>query len=344
MAEPKLKPIAEQVVVVMGASSGIGRETARRFAEKGAKVVVSARSVPGLDSLVGEIRAAGGTAVSHPADVAEWDQVKAVADRAAAEFGGLDTWVHAAAVSVYAPFPALDPEEFRRTVDVGLVGQAYGALAALPHLQARGGGALIHISSILAGMVFPLQAPYAAAKHGLKGMLDVLRMDLAHEGVPVSVTNVMPASINTPFFDKARSKIGVAPTAPPPVYEPSLVADAILRAAETPIPEVVVGGAGKVMTMMSRIAPRTSDTNALVIGRATQRTDEPTNGMRPGNLFEPMPELDTVQGHFETTRGTSAWTWLDTHPLPVVAPAGRAVRGVAAKVGRLLAKDQPAPK
>ena len=336
--EPQLKPIAEQVVVVVGASSGIGRETARRFAERGASVVVSARSVPGLESLVAEITAAGGRAIAQPADVSDFAQVDAVARRAVDELGRIDTWVHAAAVSVVAPFTALEPAELARVVDVNLVGQGYGALAALPHLRARG-GALIMISSILAETAFPLQAPYNASKHGLKGLIDTMRLDLAHEQVPVSVTNIMPATVNTPFFDKARSKIGVVPTAPPPVYEASVVADAILRAAETPLGDVVVGGAGKVQTVLSRLAPGVADTMARVVGVAGERTDEPVVGERPGNLFEPVPGLDTVEGHFGATRPTSAWTWIDSHRAPLVATAGRVVRDLASTAGRVLARD-----
>lgn len=338
MGQPPLKPIGEQVVVVMGASSGIGRETAQRFAARGAKVVASARSVPGLESLVAEIRADGGHAIAHPADVSDFAQVEAVARRAVTELGGLDTWVHAAGVSVVASFPALEPEEFRRVIDVNLVGQAYGALAALPHLRAGGGGALIHISSMLAATAFPLQAPYNASKHGLKGMIDTMRLDLAHEAIPVSVTNIMPGTINTPFFDKARSKIGVAPTGPPPVYDASVVADAILRAAETPLDDVIVGGAAKVQTVLSRFAPGLAEAMARAVGVAGQRTDEPVAD-RPGNLFEPLLGLDTVEGHFGATRSTSAWTWLDSHRLPVVASAGRVVRSAADAAGRLLARD-----
>lgn len=286
MRGPALKPVDEQVVVVMGASSGIGREAAKRFAARGARVIVSARSAPGLESLVAEIGTAGGRATAHPADVGDFAQVEAVAERAVAEHGHLDTWVHAAAVSVFAPFQALEPTEFARVIDVNLVGQAYGALVALPRLRASGGGALIHISSMLGETAFPLQAPYNASKHGLKGMIDTMRLDLAHEGIPVSVTNIMPGTINTPFFDKARSKVGVVPTGPPPVYEAAVVADAILRAAETPLGDVVVGSAAKVQTLLSRYAPRVADTMARAVGVAAQRTDEPA-GPRPGNLSNP---------------------------------------------------------
>ena len=342
MAEVKLKAIADQVVVVMGASSGIGREAARRFAQRGARVVVSARSAPGLDSLVAEIEAGGGQAVAHPADVSEFAQVEAVARRAITAFGRMDTWVHLAGVTVFGPFQALEPDEFRRVIDVNLVGQANGALAALPHLRAGGGGALIHISSMLGNAAFPLQAAYNASKHGLNGMIDTMRLDLAHEGIPVSVTNIMPGTINTPFFDKARAKVGVVPTGPPPVYEAAVVADAILRAAEEPLGDVVVGGAAKVQVVLSRVVPQVADVMARVVGAAAQRTDEQLP-VRPGNLFEPVVGHDTVAGHFDVARSTSGWTWLATHPPPVVTAAGRALRRAADAAGRRLAKDGAAP-
>ena len=228
----RLKPVEEQVVVVMGASSGIGRETALRFARRGAKVVASARSEEGLYSLVDQIEGEGGEALYMVADVAEFDRVKAVADRAAETYGRLDTWVHLPGVSIFALFEEIEPEEFKRVIEVDLMGQVYGAMAALPHLRREGRGALIHISSILARRSVPLQSPYCAAKHGIDGLLESLRVELRHEGCTIGVTNVMPASINTPFFDKSRTKLGVKPKAVPPFYEPGVVADTILYAAE----------------------------------------------------------------------------------------------------------------
>ncbi|MCA1849247.1 MAG: SDR family NAD(P)-dependent oxidoreductase, partial [Actinobacteria bacterium] len=228
----KLKPVKEQVVALMGASSGIGRETARRFAGRGAKVVVSARSKVGLDSLVEEIRSAGGEATAVVAEVTDFDQVKAVADRAAEVYGRLDAWVHLAAVSIFAPFEETTPEEFKRVVEIDLLGQAYGAMAALPHIKREGRGALVHVTSVVARRAVPLQSAYCAAKHGVDGFLESLRVELRREGWPIGVTNVMPAAINTPFFDKARTRLGVKPKGFPPVYAPGVVSDAILYAAE----------------------------------------------------------------------------------------------------------------
>jgi NAD(P)-dependent dehydrogenase (short-subunit alcohol dehydrogenase family) len=238
-----LKPIEKQVVVLMGASSGIGRETALRFARKGAKVMVSARGEEGLDSLVEEIRAEGGEATAVVADTSDFGQVEAVADRAVEQYGRLDTWVHLAAVGLFATFEQTTSEEFERVVDVNLMGQVYGAMAALPHLKREGRGALIHISSVEAKRSFPFHSAYGASKHGIDGFLEALRVELKHEGWPISVTQVMPGTINTPFFDKGRSKLGVKPVGVPPIYEPQTVANIILYAAENPARDLVSRGA-----------------------------------------------------------------------------------------------------
>jgi len=208
----KLKPINQQVVAIIGASSGIGRETALRFAKRGAKVVVSARSESGLATLVDEIKQLGGDVITIVADVSEFEQVKAIADQTVAVYGRLDTWVHLSGTSIVAPFDRITPEEFRRVIDVNLNGQAYGAMVALPHLK-QGGGALIHVSSLAARVPFPLQSVYAASKHGIAGFLDSLRIELQHQKQPISVTNVMPAITNTPIFNKIRTKLVVAPMA-----------------------------------------------------------------------------------------------------------------------------------
>jgi NAD(P)-dependent dehydrogenase (short-subunit alcohol dehydrogenase family) len=253
----KLKPINQQVVAIVGASSGIGRETALQFAKRGAKVVVSARSEPGLLSLVDEIRRNGGDATAIVADVSDFQQVKAIADKTVEVYGRLDTWVHAAATGVIAPFEKITPEEFKRVIDVNLTGQAYGAMAALPHLKREGRGALIHISSIEGRRAIPLQSPYSASKHGVEGFLEALRVELMHEQIPISVTNVMPSVINTPYYNKVRTKLGVKPMGPPPYYEPSLVADAILYVAEHPTRDFIVGDVGRVLDVLQRISPQT---------------------------------------------------------------------------------------
>ena len=312
----ELKPIEEQVVVVMGASSGIGRDTALRFANRGAKVVVSARSDKGLASLVEEIRGTGGEATAIPADVSEFEQVRAVADGAVEEYGRLDTWVHLSAVILFAAFEDTTPEEFRRLIDVNLMGQVYGAMVALPHLRREGRGALVHVSSMGARRSIPLQSAYCASKHGIEGFLESLRVEMEHEGLPIGVTNVLPATINTPFFDKARSKLGVKPVAPPPIYQPGIVADAILHAAERPARDLVVGGAAKALLASQAVSPRLLDAVMKRVGFGVHYTAEPKPEDAPDNLFAPIEGHDTVEGSFsKRAHPRSLYTWLQLHPV-----------------------------
>jgi NAD(P)-dependent dehydrogenase (short-subunit alcohol dehydrogenase family) len=294
----QLKPINQQVVAVVGASSGIGRNAALQFANRGAKVVVAARSQPGLESLVEEIQKMGGEATAVVADVTVFEQVKAIADRAVEQYGRLDTWVHNAAVELYAAFEVTTPEEFKRIIDVNLMGQVYGAMAALPHLKREGRGALIHVTSVEARRSLPLQSAYAASKHGVDGFLESLRVELMHEKLPISVTNIMPASINTPLFNKARTKLGVKPMGVPPVYQPSLVAKAIVEAAERPKRDVVVGDAGKAILAAQRISPSAVDAYMVRTAFSGQRTNEPKSESAPDNLYEPIQGYDKIEGDF----------------------------------------------
>ena len=332
----QLKPINQQVVAVVGASSGIGRETALQFARKGAKVVVAARSEPGLLSLVEEIRRAGGDATAVVADVSDFQQVKAIADKTVEVYGRLDTWVHAAAIGVIAPFEKITPEEFKRVIDVNLNGQAYGAMAALPHLKREGRGALIHISSIEARRAIPLQSPYSASKHGVEGLLEALRVELKHEGLPISVTNVMPAVINTPFYNKVRTKIGVKPTGVPPYYQPSLVADAILYVAEHPTRDFIVGDVGRVVDFLQWLSPELMDIVLLLIAFPGQRTNEPKTEDAPNNVFEPIQGYDRVEGDFSNLTIPTFGDWLDKNPPLKWSALVLATLGAVAFLGGLL--------
>src|SRR5215216_6701121 len=305
----KLKPVERQVVALMGASSGIGRETALRFAEKGAKVVVSARSKEGLDSLVGEIRRAGGEATEVVADVTDFEGVKAVADTTAERYGRLDTWVHLAAISIFAPFEKTTPAEFRRAIEIDLVGQAYGAMAALPHLKREGRGALVHVTSVVARRAVPLQSAYCAAKHGVDGFLESLRVELRREGWPIGVTNVMPAAM----------------------YTPGVVADAITYAAEKAPRDIVAGGAGKGMILGQRLSPHLMDALMLFGGFGSQMTDEPKPEGGADGLFGPMEDQNRAEGDFgDQTLSSSLSTWLDTHPVVKRGIVAGAALGVAA--------------
>lgn len=310
-----LKPINQQVVAIVGASSGIGRKTALEFARRGAKLVVAARSQPGLESLVSEIQLLGGEVIAVPADVAVFEQVKAIADKAVQQYGRLDTWVHVAATGILAQFDQITPEEFQRVIDVSLMGQVYGAMAALPYLKREGRGALIHISSVEGLRSMPLQSPYSAAKHGLEGFLESLRVELKHEGLPISVTSVKPSVINTPFYNHVRTKLGVKPTGIPPYYQPKLVADAILYAAEHSTRDLIVGDVGKVLDILQRVSPQLVDALLLLVAFPGQRTSELKSEKDPDNLFESMPGFDRSEGDFGHLAIPSFTDWLDYNPV-----------------------------
>jgi NAD(P)-dependent dehydrogenase (short-subunit alcohol dehydrogenase family) len=299
----------------VGANSGIGRETALQFARRGTKVVVAGRSLPALNELVQEIQQEGGQATAYAADVSHFEQMKALAGHAVERYGRIDTWVHAAAVSIYATFQETRPQEFRQVIEVNLIGQAFGAMAALPHLKRGGGGALIHIASIESRRSFPLHSAYSASKHGMIGFIDALRVELMHDRTPISVTTILPAGINTPFFDKTLTRLGVKPRPSPPVYEPSLVAEAILYAAEHPVRELYVGGAGKMIEWMHRLAPGLTDRLFSRAAYRPQKTDQRKTDQAPNNLYEHMEGYDQVQGTFDReARGTSLYTGLSMRP------------------------------
>lgn len=331
--KPQLKPLSEQVMVVLGGSSGIGREVARRAAADGARVVVAARSEPGLDSLVADIAAEGGQAIAVPCEITDYAQVEQVGARAIEAFGRIDTWVNVAGVSVYATFENTSLEEFRRIIDVNLMGYVHGAKVALPHLRQAGGGALIMISSVEGSVSLPLHSAYATSKHAIEGLVDAIRRELMAEGVPISVTSVKPASIDTPFFNNARSKIGVKPQGVPPIYEPDVVADCVLYAASHPARDLYAGGAGKALAVGQIVAPGLVDMALAKTGIPLQKTDDPASA--DDALHAPRAEDDRTQGDFSgQARRFSLYTWMETHP-EVTRAAGLTA---AALIGRRLVR------
>ena len=282
------KPLPEQVVVVFGATSGIGRATALEAAARGAKVVATGRDEVALATLARD--AAPSRVVTTVAEAADPAQVQAVAELAVSTFGRIDTWAHVAGVGAYAPFEEMTVEEFRRVVDVDLLGPVWGARAALPHLRS-GGGALVVVSSEVAKRSFPLTSSYSAAKHGVDGFLEALRVELQHEKAPVSVTQIMPAAVDTPFFENARTRLGVRPSGPPPVYAPETVASAILHAAEYGGRDVPVGAAAKLQLALQRVSPRIMDALARVAAFRLQRSSEP-KGPGDGDALVTSPDGD----------------------------------------------------
>jgi short-subunit dehydrogenase len=323
-----LLPLREQVMVITGASSGIGLVTARQAAARGAAVVLAARNARDLRDAVAEIRHNGGRAIHVVADVADRAHVERIADAAVQEFGRIDTWVNNAAVSMYGRITDLSVDDMRRQMDINYWGQVYGSITAVRHLRLNG-GALINVGSALCDRAIPLQGNYCAAKHALKAFTDALRMELEEEGVPISVTLVKPASIDTPFFEKARTYLGVEPQPVPPVYAPEVVSEVILEAAQRPIRELIAGGSGAKLSA-ARFAPRLAD---LYMERWTfdsQRTDKPVNG-RPDNLYEPVVADGGERGRNWAghTRETSVYTKAFLHPYAALAVCAGLTLGLA---------------
>ena len=290
--------LSEQVVVVVGASSGIGRATALAAAARGAKVVAAARSVDALDTLVAEIAGAGGEAVAVPTDIAEPDQVRALVAAAEARFGRVDTWINAAAVAIFGRVEDITDAEFERVLRVNFLGHVHGVHAVLPALRRSGGGTVIGISSVEGVRAVPLHAPYTASKWALRAFYDTLRMELAQSGDPIAVSTILPASIDTPFFEHARSKLGAMPKPPPPVYAPEVVADAILYTVEHPRREVAVGDAAVGFVTGQRLSPALSDALMSIprLGADSTVADRPDNGR--DNVDAPMAGTGRVHGAY----------------------------------------------
>jgi NAD(P)-dependent dehydrogenase (short-subunit alcohol dehydrogenase family) len=254
----KLKKLKEQTVVITGASSGIGLATARMAARAGASVLLTSRNEQDLRRVTQEIRGRGGRASFTVADVADPDAVMRVAETAVREFGGIDSWVNNAGVSIFGKLMEVPLEDKRRLFDTNFWGVVHGCRAAVKHLRDHG-GAIINIGSIVSDRAIPLQGMYSASKHAVQGYTDALRMELEHDRLPISLTLVKPSAIDTPYLEHARNYMEAAPNFPPPVYDPELVARAILRCAERPLREVTVGGGGRMMSVAGRVAPRTMD-------------------------------------------------------------------------------------
>jgi len=255
---PQLKRLRDQTIVITGASSGIGLATARMAAVRGARVVLTSRNEEELRRATNEIRANGGKAIYAVADVAKPEELDRVATAAMAEFGRIDTWVNSAGVSIYGKLTEVPLADKKQLFETNFWGVVNGCRSAVRHLSRRG-GTIINIGSIVSDRAIPLQGIYSASKHAVQGYTDALRMELEHDGVPIGVTLVKPSAINTPYVEHARNYMESAPTLPPPVYAPDVVARAILRCAEKPIREITVGGGGRLMAVIGGLAPRTTD-------------------------------------------------------------------------------------
>jgi len=281
---PVQKPLSQQVMVITGASSGIGLATARTAARHGARLVLVSRDAAALEVLADELRQQGHDAIAVAADVGVEADVRDVAARALAHFGRFDTWVNNAGVSLFGLLDQPTMEENRRLFDTNFWGVVHGALTAREHLREHG-GAIITVGSMLSDMSVPLQGMYCASKHAVKGFIDALRMESQHAGEPVSFTLIKPASVNSMLALHARNYMAMKPDLPPPVYAPRVVAEAILHAAQHPVRDIFAGEPAVAGSSLAQVAPGIADivTRNLAVG--LQQREEPDLRERSGNLF-----------------------------------------------------------
>lgn len=285
-----LKPIAEQTIVITGATSGIGLTTARMAAAQGAKLVLVARNEEALRKLADELSANGARVIYMPADVADETALRRAAEIAKANFGGFDTWVNNAGGSVYGRITDVPVEDFRRLFETNVWGVVNGSRIAAEHLRTRG-GAIINVGSEVSHAPVPLQGMYSASKHAVKGFTDALRMELEADELPISVTLIKPTAIHTPFPENAKNYLPYEPQLPPPLYAPELVAQAILHAAANPVRDFFVGGMAKAHSSMALNAPRVYEKmNELMID-SMQNAGEPAKANRPDGLYQSNSKL-----------------------------------------------------
>lgn len=294
----RLKPLSEQVIVITGASSGIGLTTARMAAKQGTRLVLAARSEGALRQLINEIQGAGGEAVYVVADVSVEEDVRQIALAAQASFGGFDTWINNAGVGMYGRLEDIPVRDMRALFETNFWGIVYGSLEAAKRLK-YSGGAIINVGSIDSEQVDYLHGVYSSTKFAVKAFTDALRMNLEREGAPVSVTLIRPSSMDTPFPRNARNYMDRAPTLPPLVYAPEVAARAILHAAETPTRDLFVGGVAKVVSVLGKVAPRLMDkvvTSDAFVG--IQQKDAPPRRRGDSALDRPS-ELLSQRGDYE---------------------------------------------
>jgi short-subunit dehydrogenase len=289
-----LKPLNEQVIVITGASSGIGLATAMLAAERGAKLVLIARSAKTLKHLVAQIISAGGEAVDVVADVADREKIRLAAKTTVDRFGRIDTWINNAGVSIYGRLEEVSEADSRRLFDTNFWGIVNGSLAALPYLKEHG-GALINIGSETSEAIVPLLGMYSASKHAVKGFTDALRVEVQEfDKAPVSITLIQPSAVNTPFPQHAKNYMDKEPKLPPPLINPEQVAEAILKAATEGGRDVKVGAMAVVNTTISKLAPSLGDKMSAKRGSGQRERIPPLHPQ--GTLYEPG-ESGSAHGH-----------------------------------------------
>lgn len=288
------------VVVITGASAGVGRAVARRFAADGAKIALLARGRDGLEAAAQEVENLGGSAITIQLDVADHDQVASAAERVETELGAIDIWINNAMTSVFAPVTEIEPDEFRRVTEVTYLGTVWGSMVALDKMLPRDHGKIVQVGSALAYRGIPLQSAYCGAKHAIQGFNDSLYTELLHDGSKVRLTQVNLPAVNTPQFGWVRSKLPRKAQPVPPIFQPEIIAEAIHWAAYHDRRELTVGMSALKAIWGNKFVPGAADHYLAKIGYDSQQTDEPEDPDRPDNLFKPVPGDHGAHGSFDS--------------------------------------------
>jgi NAD(P)-dependent dehydrogenase (short-subunit alcohol dehydrogenase family) len=335
------RPLNEQVVVVTGASSGVGRAVARLAGESRARVVCAARNGDALEAAVREIEGAGGQALAVELDVAGEDECHQLVERTVDRFGRIDSFVRSHMVSVYGEVEQLRADELRRVMEVNFLGSVYCFLAALPHLK-ESRGTFLDVNSGLAYRGIPLQAPYCASKAALRTFFESARVELEHDGAGVDLCVLLPGAINTPHFERVRQKLGLQPQPVPPIYQPEAFAEVVLHCCEHPHRELPIGWGAQKALWGQKVAPRVVDWWLGRTGWSAQTTGDPKPVDSPDNLFHTLPGDPGARGPFdEQARARTVWTTLRLHPTLATTAAllGLGVPAAAAKMAQSKAQS-----